>query len=117
MSVDLVATAAVGDPSAPTALLLARPSPAGLVHVGATTRVTRAVARDLARLLQPTGEHVTRTNPWGDGQSVEAAIITPLVVEIRADVAVDGETLRHPARFVRARPDLTIADVADAAER
>jgi hypothetical protein len=35
-----------------------------------------------------------------------------LVAEILADAAIEGAVYRHPVRFVRHRPDLTIADVA-----
>ncbi len=37
--------------------------------------------------------------------------IRPLVVEVNADAAISAGVLRHAARLVRARPDLTAEDV------
>jgi hypothetical protein len=35
-----------------------------------------------------------------------------VVVELPADLAVDGSRWRHPVRFVRVRGDVTVADLA-----
>lgn len=34
-----------------------------------------------------------------------------LVVEVLADAALQAGAFRHPVRFVRHRPDLTVADL------
>jgi hypothetical protein len=38
-------------------------------------------------------------------------VVDPLVVEVSADVAISAGVLRHAARLLRARPDLTVEDV------
>lgn len=35
-------------------------------------------------------------------------MVEPLIVEVSADVATDNGVLRHPARLIRARPDLVV---------
>ena len=44
---------------------------------------------------------------------MDAAVVKPLIVEVSADVATDEGILRHPARLLRARPDLTVNDLAE----
>jgi ATP-dependent DNA ligase len=113
-SLDMLAIGVVGDPSAPTSLVLAMPTfedeprPAG-----ATTVLSRAVARAIAPLLELTGQTWQRHSVWGTTEQVEVQQIKPLVVEVSADAAVAGGTLRHAARLVRARPDLLAGDVVD----
>src|SRR5215213_10507298 len=39
-------------------------------------------------------------------------VTSEVVVELSADLAVDGPRWRHPVRFVRVRGDVTVADLA-----
>jgi ATP-dependent DNA ligase len=112
-SVDLVVTAVIGDPGAPTALVLSVPTGAGEFRtVGVTTRLAEPVAADIGRLATPTGATARHypAMPGTGGGPVVAAVVEPVVVEVSADTAVDNGRLRHAARFLRARPDLTVAD-------
>ena len=38
-------------------------------------------------------------------------LVAPLVVEMSADVAWTGNAFRHAVRYVRPRPELSVADV------
>lgn len=105
-----------GDPAAPTLLLLSAPTEDGqLRSAGATGRLSRAAAKEIGRLLEPTGATERRSpgGPPGVSSSgpVDAEVVKPLVVEVSADVATDGGVLRHAARLVRARPDLSREDL------
>lgn len=110
---DLVVVGTVGDPAAPTALLLARPTVDGLRPAGTTVNLARAVARDVGRHLVPDPTREPRRVGW-PGRDLGQARLTgvePLVVEVSADVAVDHGVLRHAARLVRLRPDLRPEDL------
>ncbi len=117
-TLDLVCTAVAGDPAEPTLLLLSAPVGDGNLHAaGATGRLSRMAAREIGRLLEPTGE-TERRYPGGppgvsSARPLDAALVKPLIVEVSADVATDGGVLRHPARLLRARPDLTVNDLAE----
>ena len=43
---------------------------------------------------------------------VQLTLIDPLVVEVSADVALSGRAFRHSVRYLRARSELDIAEVA-----
>jgi hypothetical protein len=45
-------------------------------------------------------------------RETQLTLIEPLTVEVSADTAIVGGTIRHAARFVRARPEVDPADVA-----
>ena len=111
-SLDLVVTAVTGDLGAPTSLVLALPTVDGFFEVGTTTVLSRAAARDVTRVLRPTGQ-TGRHFPAlpGTQDPVQSAAVEPFVVEVHADVAIDNGRLRHPARLTRLRPDLTPSDL------
>ena len=44
--------------------------------------------------------------------TVDLTLVEPIVVEISADVAMTGHSFRHAVRFVRARPELPVDEVA-----
>jgi hypothetical protein len=114
-SLDMLAVGVVGDPAAPTSLVLAMPTLDDEPRAaGATTVLTRAAAQAIALLSDFTGQTWQRRSSWGTTDQVEVQQIKPLVVEVSADAAIDGGTLRHAARLVRARPDLLPLDVMDA---
>ena len=111
-TLDLLAVGVLGDLAAPSALVLAAPATPERT-VGVTTILPRAVARALGPLLQPTGRTWERQAGWHSSERTLVAAIEPLVVEVRADVAVDDGVLRHAARLTRVRPDLQPKDLAD----
>jgi ATP-dependent DNA ligase len=113
-----------------TSLLLGLYDDAGsLRHVGSVTQLPNAdrhtLLRELARLAIPLDEH-----PWRDGFTIGASPLGRLpgsaarwtpemehdwlplrperVLEVGFD-QVDGDRFRHPARFLRWRPDRTAA--------
>ena len=76
----------------------------GLFKPKATVKALNGVSFKLApkKTLAVVGES-------GCGKSTLArqlTLIEPLAVEISADTAVIGGTIRHAARFVRARPEV-----------
>jgi len=113
-SLDAVAVGMVGDPAAPTALLLACPTADGLRPMGTTTALPRATARDLGRHLVVDPQVRPHRVSWPGREVSEARLtgVEPVVVEVSADVAIDNGVLRHAARLVRLRPDLSVADLA-----
>lgn len=113
-TVELVAGAVSGSLADPEALILGRYVDGTLRIVGRTTPIRRAGAGGLiSRLREPAGEH-----PWPDTISstsydrfnkktrTPVTLIEPIVVEVSADTSLVGGSLRHPARFVRVRPEV-----------
>lgn len=109
---DLLAVGVLGDPGAPTALVLAA-ADAPARAVGVTTVLPRAVARSFAPLIRATGTTWERQAGWGSSGRVVVSAVEPMVIEVSADVAVDDGVLRHAARLVRVRPDLQPKDLLD----
>ncbi|MEV0937643.1 hypothetical protein ACIBMX_10480 [Streptomyces phaeochromogenes] len=77
-----------------------------------------SAARTLAGLLTPAGAGRPWTGwsfsaGWGSRETLDVALVRPeLVVEVGVDVARDiSGRWRHPARWHRARPDLSPTDV------
>jgi ATP-dependent DNA ligase len=112
-SLDAVAVGTVGDPAAPTALLLACPTADGLQPMETTTALPRATARDVGRHLVVDPQARPPRVSWPGRDVFEGALtgIEPVVVEVRADVAIDNGVLRHAARLVRLRLDLSVEDL------
>ena len=90
-----------------------------LVIVGKGVPLTRTESSALAAVLAPAGPD----HPWPDEVSsnrfgssrakVALTKVEPVVVaEVLADAALQAGGFRHPVRFVRHRPDLTVADVS-----
>ncbi|CAM5536724.1 hypothetical protein [Leifsonia shinshuensis] len=113
-TVDLVAGAVTGSLSSPGELILGRFDEGALRIVGRTTPVSTAQARVLGHHLQPpAGVHpwpsVVRSTSYdrfSRKRDVALTLIEPIVVEVSADTSLVGGSLRHPARFVRTRPEL-----------
>ena len=112
-TLDLAVVGVVGDLAAPTALLLARPSIDGLIPAGVTTTLPRPVAREIARDLTPDPTSVPHRVGWPGREPSTLPVhgVVPIVAEISADRAVDNGILRHPARLIRLRPDLSVDDL------
>jgi hypothetical protein len=115
-SLDLVAVVGyTGPAAAPTSLALAFPGvvdkDAQPVTAGATTVLSKAMARSVAPLLRPTGASFERSFVSGGHESSMVTVIEPLVVEVTADASAQAAALRHAARLLRARPDLDLDDI------
>ena len=99
-----------GPAAAPTTLVLAFPGhidDKGVpVTAGSTTVLTRALARAVAPLLDPTGQTFERVFAWGGHEPTTVHVTAPLVVEVSADASAEPGVLRHAPRLLRARPDL-----------
>ena len=89
--------------------------------VGRSTPLKTAAGRELARWLKPPRS----SHPWPktvkgttldrlnrDKEPVTLTLVEPVVVEVSADSAWSGRSFRHPLRLVRARPELSPADIS-----
>lgn len=87
--------------------------------VGRTTPIQPGQLRTLTRQLHPpAGEHPwptvirsTAYDRFNKKRDTALTLIEPIVVEVSADTALSGRSLRHPARYVRTRPELDPADL------
>lgn len=100
----------------PETLLLALPRPDGGVRFAGRTSVLPApVRRELGALLTATDSPpVTVRSAWRSvaGRVSYLPVEPTVVVELSVDAAsFDDGVWRHPARFVRWRPDLTVEDL------
>ncbi|KOV97525.1 ATP-dependent DNA ligase [Streptomyces sp. NRRL WC-3723] len=111
--------ALTGPPTAPRTLLLGRYDDEGrFQYVGRTTTRARQAGAAVAGLLAAgRGGHPwtgwSFSAGWGSREHLDVTLVEPhLVVEVGVDVARDASgRWRHPARWHRARPDLSPADV------
>lgn len=116
---DALVGAFTGSAAAPRTLLLGRYDDAGrLRYVGRSTTLPRTAGLAVATLLSPAPEGHPWTGwtfsaGWGSHEPLHVTLVAPeLVVEVGVDVARDASgRWRHPARWHRARPDLSPADV------
>ncbi|MEU7306074.1 hypothetical protein [Streptomyces sp. NPDC007206] len=116
---EAIVGAVTGALAVPGTLLLGRFDDCGrLQYVGRTTTLARTASGTVAGLLAP----ARRGHPWtgwsfsagwGSRETLDVTLVEPeLVVEVGVDVARDASgRWRHPARWYRARPDLSRADV------
>ena len=87
--------------------------------VGRTGPLTSRQAADLAAVLVLAGEEhpwptVIGSGHFGGGTVTLTRVVPTVVVEVAADAALSGGRPRHQLRFLRFRPDLTVADIEDA---
>ncbi|RNG33518.1 ATP-dependent DNA ligase [Streptomyces botrytidirepellens] len=117
---EAIAAAFTGSLAAPRTLLLGRYDAGGhLRYVGRSTTLPQAAGRNVGQLLVPAGDEHSWTGwtfsaGWGSREPLQVTLVRPeLVVEVGVDVARDSAgRWRHPARWRRARPDLTPEDVS-----
>ncbi|MFJ1975316.1 hypothetical protein ACIO93_42615 [Streptomyces sp. NPDC087903] len=112
---EAVVGAVTGTLTAPRTLLLGRYDDTGLLqYTGRTATLTQTASSAVGVLLAP----AQRGHPWagwsfsagwGSREKLDVTLVNPkLMVEVGIDVARDAAgRWRHPARFHRARPDLT----------
>ncbi|MER5372685.1 ATP-dependent DNA ligase [Streptomyces sp. NPDC002553] len=115
---DAVVGAFTGSPATPRTLLLGRYDTDGrLRYIGRSTTLPQTAGREIAGHLTLAGAHPwtgwTFSAGWGSRESLHVTLVRPeLVVEVGVDVARDSAgRWRHPARWHRARPDLSPADI------
>lgn len=112
----------VGTLARPRQLLLALPYHDRLRLTAITSTLNTAQQHDLTPLLQPALDEdspwpVPLPATWYPGPpgirdtDLPYQPVQPIVVEVAADVAVDKGRYRHPLSYLRARPDLTVADL------
>lgn len=118
-TVELVAAAVTGTLTDPGELILGRFRDGQLAVVGRTTPVQARQLPALRRQLrEPQVEHpwpavIRSTNGYARARKKDETPVTriePIVVEVEADTSLSGDSLRHPARYVRTRPELDPAD-------
>lgn len=117
---DVVCAAVVGPIDQPTEIVAGLPIDGELRIVGRSSVLRPADSRALARWLEPPqGPHPWPTVVKGrtldrfnrDASPVELTLVRPVVVEVSADAAWSGQSFRHALRFIRARPELSPADI------
>ncbi len=122
-TLDVICGAVIGSRDRPRELVLGLPIDGELRIVGRSTSLSAAASGTLGKLLEaPTGTH-----PWpasvkpvavdrfsrARGESVQLTLVQPLVVEISADTAMTGNSFRHAVRYLRARPEVPVAEVTN----
>lgn len=92
-----------------------------LMVVGRSTILSGVAAAEVAAVVKSAGE----AHPWpevlppgwtsniyGNREPTRYTRVIPdVVLEVRVDVATDRHRWRHPVRYLRLRPDLTVDDV------
>lgn len=120
-TLDVVCAAITGSREKPTTVIAGLPINGKLWIVGRTGPLKAASSRALGRLLSPpAGDH-----PWptevrstaidrfnSTEPTTQLTLVEPIVVEVSADTAFSGRSFRHPLRYLRARPELNVDDVA-----
>jgi ATP-dependent DNA ligase len=121
-SAEVLVGAITGTLRRPNRLILAIPdpdAPGELIVAGGTSTLTDTQAAEVAALVRsPTEPHpwptvlpAGRSGVWG-GEPTEITLVDPtLVVEVLADTAQTHGHCRHVVRYLRARPDLTAAEL------
>jgi ATP-dependent DNA ligase len=125
LTAEAVIAGVIGPPTVPRVLLLGRPDGQGRLQVaGRSTDLSPAAAAALGPVLRP---HPGPGHPWPEllprstwgrrpAEPLAYTRVHPdLVAELVVDPAVDGPRWRHPATYIRLRPDLHPADLVPAA--
>ena len=118
-TIEAIVGAVTGPLAAPDRLILGQYDLAGeLVIIGGTGSLRPRQRRAVAELLElPKREHPwpseissSRLGAWGRDRHPITRVEPALVVEVSTDNSVDSGRLRHVAKLVRVRPDLTIEE-------
>jgi ATP dependent DNA ligase domain len=118
-SLDVVCGAVIGTLASPQEVVAGLPIDGRLRIVGRAPLSASARRALVPWLAVPVGEH-----PWPSRLSSAAlgrfntsrgdvvlTLVEPIVIEVSADVAWDGQNFRHPLRFGRPRPDAEVGSV------
>lgn len=119
-TVEVIIGAVTGPLTRPDTVVVGLMKAGTLTIVGKSVPLSRAQSSSLAKVLVPAGpEH-----PWPDeistsrfGSSKTKVALTKVepvsVAEVLADSAQQAGAFRHPVRFVRHRPDLSVEDLGN----
>lgn len=119
-TVEIICGAVIGPITEPREVVAGLVLDGELRIVGRSTPLKTAAARELARWLQPPrGAHPWPATVKGttldrfnrDKDPVALTLVEPVAVEVSADTAWSGRSFRHPLRVLRARPELSPADI------
>ena len=116
-TVEVVVGGVSGSLEAPGHLVFGLPDADGeLSFAGTTTELSPAQRREIGALLATSDtEHswlLDIGTRWGRaGRQTVLPVVATLVVEISVDSSMQDGRWRHPAKLVRARPDLTPSEV------
>jgi ATP-dependent DNA ligase len=120
LTAEAVVAGVIGPLHAPTVLLLGRAAADGhLQLVGRSTKLSPTAQAAVSGVLEP---HLGPDHPWPPvlpstrwGRPGPPTVYTQIrpttVVKVTVDTAVEHHRWRHPARFVRLRPDLHTHDL------
>jgi ATP-dependent DNA ligase len=120
LTAEAVVGGIIGPLHAPSVLLLGRPDPTGRLQLaGRTTALSPTASAAVAAAIRPQlglrhpWPEVLPSTRWGrPGPPTTYTQIQPsVVVELTVDTAVEQHRWRHPARFLRVRPDLHVDDL------
>jgi ATP-dependent DNA ligase len=104
-----------GSLDAPHELILGRQDEHGRLRIaGRTTALRPPTSARLGTLLEEHPHAWPERLPahsWGTARTAYTRVRPDLVVEVTADLALDGLRWRHPVRFVRTRDDLQVSDL------
>ncbi|MFG3282049.1 ATP-dependent DNA ligase [Streptomyces sp. NPDC048111] len=107
-----------GPLTSPGTLLLGRYDTDGRLRlIARSTPLARTAARQLAAVLSAADcghpwESARFSAGWGSNEALVFRPVEPeVVVEFRADTAIDAGRHRHPVRYLRIRSDLTAKDI------
>ncbi|TAP39065.1 ATP-dependent DNA ligase [Arthrobacter sp. S39] len=119
-TVEVVCGAVIGPITQPSEVVAGLVLDGALRIVGRSAPLKTAAGRELARWLEPPRSG----HPWPDTvkgttldqfnrdkEPVPLTLVEPVVVEVSADTAWSGRSFRHALRLVRARPELSPADI------
>jgi hypothetical protein len=119
-TIEIVCGAVIGPITQPSEVVAGLILDGELRIVGRSAPLKTADARELARWLRPP----LSAHPWPvrvkgtsldrfnrDKEPVTLTLVEPVVVEVSADTAWSGRSFRHALRVLRARPELSPADV------
>ena len=98
-----------GPVHAPQELILGRPDQAGRLRIAGRTTALRSTAARLGALLEEQAHAWPERLPahrWGAPRNPYTRVRPDLIVEVSADLPLDGLRWRHPTRFVRLRSDV-----------
>lgn len=122
-SAEIVIGGLVGRPDRPSSIIGGRYDSSGRLRIVArSTPLPAAAAAALADALSP----ARAGHPWpdtitshrfGDERTTLVRVDPIVVAEILVDPALDHGSWRHPVRYQRLRPDLTVNDVPMLIER
>jgi ATP-dependent DNA ligase len=115
VTAEAVVGGAIGPVDAPRELILGRFDERGRLRIaGRTTALRSPSSARLGPLLEEHPHAWPERLPahsWGAARTAYTRVRPDLVVEVSADLALDGLRWRHPVRFIRMRDDLLATDL------